>query len=312
MKKTHILLLFLAVLAVAGCEKVLEIDPDPSKTGLVLNAVPSAGKPAFIYFANTRFFLDTSNNQPIPGATLSLYVNGIPQTLDSIVRCRYYFSYLGNPGDTLEVRGTSPSGNVYAKTYIPLVPTISNISLLRDTGGYSLRYYNVDFNFQDHLGIDEYYNLYVSVRDSGARFNEWKQKLDTVDTVHSTYFALRYNPEIADQASYVNPLMGLLFTRNLFNDSDIDGRNYPVRMQILHLVDTTEVQPFKHEYTVTLESMTFARLRYLIDVSRQGSSSSFFSEQGQVRGNVDGAYGIFAGNAVSKFTFWPDTLSTLP
>ncbi len=80
MKKTHILLLFLAVLAVAGCEKVLEIDPDPSKTGLVLNAVPSAGKSAFIYFANTRFFLDTSNNQPIPGATLSLYVNGVPQT----------------------------------------------------------------------------------------------------------------------------------------------------------------------------------------------------------------------------------------
>ena len=68
------------------------------------------------------------------------------------------------------------------------------------------------------------------------------------------------------------------------------------------------MQPFKHEYTVTLESMTYARLRYLIDVSRQGSSNSFFTEQGQVRGNVDGALGIFAGSAKSEITFWPDTL----
>jgi hypothetical protein len=54
--------------------------------------------------------------------------------------------------------------------------------------------------------------------------------------------------------------------------------------------------------------MTYARLRYLIDVARQGSSNSFFTEQGQVRGNVDGALGIFAGSAKSEVTFWPDTL----
>ena len=35
---------------------------------------------------------------------------------------------------------------------------------------------------------------------------------------------------------------------------------------------------------------------------------SFFTEQGQVRGNVDGALGIFAGSAKSEITFWPDTL----
>lgn len=309
MKKSFALYLPLFILLFTACEKVIAIDPDPNAARLVLNGVPMADKQAFVYFANTRFFLDTSNNQPIDGASLSLYVNGVPCMLDSVRRCRYYFDYVGMPGDSLRVVGTTPRGEVSARTYIPLVPAISNIRLQGDTGGYSMRYYNADFTFQDHAGVEEFYNLSVSVRDSGIRYNTWTAKFDTVDTVHSSYFTIRYNPEITGNASYTNGMMGLLYNHNYFNDGEIDGRNYRVRMQLLHTIDTNEVLPFKHEYTVSLASITYDRLRYLIEVSRQSSSSSFFSEQGQVEGNVTGALGVFAGAAVSKFTFDPDTLA---
>lgn len=307
MKKT-IPLLLLALLF-SSCEKVLDIDDDPSKHQLVVNAVPQADKRAFVYFASSRFFLDPSNNQPLDSVTLTLTVNGTPYAPDSVSNCKYFFPYTYVEGDSLELDATAGSRRAHARTYVPLIPTFSNIKVYDQSTGHTLRYYQAEFDFQDHAGIDEYYSLRLMVRDSGVRFNDWKQKYDTVDTVHSSYFILRGNPEIKGDASYTNPMMGIAYTRNFFNDSEIDGRNYHTEVSVLHLIDTNEVQPFKHEYTISLESITYARLRYLIDVARQGGgSTSFFVEQGSVRGNVEGALGIFAGSSKSEFTFWPDTL----
>lgn len=293
----------------SSCEKIIDIENDPADQQPVLNGVPSVGKRAFVYFAHTRFFLDPSNNQPVSNLSgMTLTVNGVPYTPDSVANCKYFFPYTYAEGDSVGIDILANGKPINARTYVPLVPTISNLQLINNDLGSTFHYYLADFNFQDHAGVDEYYNLFVSVRDSGVRFNEWEQRFDTVDTVHATYFMLRTNPEITGDAAYSIPMMGYLYTRNLFNDSEIDGQNYRVNMRILHLIDTNEVQPFKHEYTVTLESATPARLRYLIEVSRQTASSSFFTEQGPVHGNVKGALGIFAGTANSKFVFDPDTL----
>ena len=40
-----------------SCEKVLDVE-EPLERDLVLNAVPAAGRQAFVHFAYTRFFLD--------------------------------------------------------------------------------------------------------------------------------------------------------------------------------------------------------------------------------------------------------------
>lgn len=312
MKNIKFFLLTFALL-VTSCEKILEIENDPSKAQLVLNAVPTVDRQAFVYFANTRFFLDTSNNQPVSDVSMTLTVNGVPySTPDSVVNSKYFFPYFYAEGDSLQIDVNAGGRLVHAQTYVPYLPTISNLQLLNNESGSTFRYYLADFDFQDHAGKEEYYNLTLTVRDSGVRFNDWEQKFDTVDTVHVSYFMLRTNPEITGDASNSIPMMGYLYTRNLFRDTEIDGQNYHVSMRILHLIDTNEVQPFKHEYTVSLESVTPARYRYIIDVSRQNSSGGFFSEQGQVVGNVEGAMGIFAGSARCKFTFWPDTLAVVP
>jgi hypothetical protein len=312
MKKINSLLLLLTAL-LSSCEKVLDIENDPSQAQLVLNAVPSVDKQAFVYFAHTRFFLDTSNNQPVPDVSMTLTINGVPySTPDSVVNCKYFFPYTYAEGDSLSIDVNAGGHFVHAHTYVPYLPTLSHLQLLNKESGSTFRYYLADFDFQDHVGKEEYYNLALTVRDSGVKFNEWKQKYDTVDTVHVSYFLLRNNSEITGNASNSIPMLGYLYTRNLFRDTEIDGQNYHVSMRILHLIDTNEVQPFKHEYTVSLESVTPARYRYIIDVSRQNSSGGFFSEQGPVRGNVEGALGIFAGSAKCKFTFWPDTLPLAP
>ena len=312
MKYVKFFLLSFAVL-VTSCEKILDIENDPSKAQLVLNAVPTVDRQAFVYFANTRFFLDTSNNQPVDNVSMTLTVNGVPySTPDSVVNCRYFFPYVYAEGDSVEIDVNAGGRLVHAQTYVPYLPTINNLQLLNNENGSTFRYYLADFDFQDHAGIDEFYSLALTVRDSGIRYNDWEQKYDTIDTVHVSYFMLRNNPEITGNASNTIPMLGYLYSRNLFKGSEIDGQNYHVSMRILHLIDTNEVQPFKHEYTVSLESVTPARYGYIIDVSQQNSSGGFFSEQGQVRGNVDGALGIFAGSALCKFTFWPDTLAMAP
>ena len=302
------MIIIVAAVLFVGCEKVVDINNDPSKELPVVNAIPTVGEPLFVYFAHTRFFLDTNNNQPLADASLTVYANDVPLALDSIVRCRYHYAYEPQEGDSLRLEGITPYGTLTARTYVPRVPTLSNISLLADTGGQAFRFYNASFAFEDHGGEAEYYTLVVEVRDSGARRNHREHRIDHVDTTRSVYFALTDNDEITGDASYVNAAFGFFYTHNYFNDSRIDGRTYPVKMQILHIIDTTEIAPFKHEYTVSLRSVTPARLRYIIDASRQRGTSSFFSEQGQVRGNVNGALGIFAGVAKSSFSFCPDTL----
>lgn len=319
MKKHWLYLLFFApcllCLFFAGCEKVLDIEDDPAAKQLVLNAVPRAGDTSFVYFAHTRFFLDTAADQPVGLVNMTLSINGIPYTPDSTSHSRYFFFHPLAGGDSVAIDVDAAGSHVHAHTYVPLMTDLTNVHIVKNFSIRTLRYYEAEFDFQDHGGVDEYYNLRVMVRDSGIRYNDWKQRYDTVDTVHATYFLLRSNPAITGDASYTNPMMGYFYTRNFFNDSEIDGQNYHVNLDILHLVDTNEVvdsvHTFKHEYSVCLESITYERLRYLIDVSRQGSSGGFFSEQGSVRGNVKGALGVFAGSAKSEVTFWPDTLPSV-
>ena len=69
-----------------------------------------------------------------------------------------------------------------------------------------------------------------------------------------------------------------------------------------------DTQEFKHWYTITMESITPARMRYLISVARANSLGSFFAEQSQAYTNVTGALGIFAGSAKWTHTFQADTL----
>lgn len=313
MKKiVYIAFIVLVGLFVTSCEKVLDVDDSGAEDILVLNGVPSAGNRAFVYFSHTHFFLDNSITHPVDGAALTLTANGIPYLPDSVSGCKYFFPYICQPGDSLSIAITSLDGDLHSKTYVPLFPDITGFNVT-EYASPSFNFYWARYNLHDHADNPEYYYLKVEVRDSGMRFNEWTRQFDTVDTVHSTYFLMPNNPELTSHDVSPNEALGgYLYTSLMSTDRRIDGQDYAVNLYILLLKDTNEVNDslhvFKHWYDVTIESITPARMRYLISVSQNLNTVSFFAEPVQPFTNIDGGVGIFAGSAKWKFSFDPDTI----
>lgn len=291
-----------------SCQKVLDIDDTGANDLLVLNGVPSAGKQPFVFFSHTHFFLDDVAAHPVDGTSMTLTINGVPYAPDSIVNCKYFFPYVMQPYDSLRVDVVTPETTVHAETYVPPFPDVTSFSVV-EYASPSWNFYLANFHLNDHGGFPEYYNLTVTVRDSGVRYNPWTEAFDTVDTVHSTYFLLPGSREITSNEVSPNlALGGYLYSGLMCTDRLIDGQNYPVSMYILLLKDTNEVEPFKHTYTFMAESITLERMRYLVSVAQTTSTITFFAEQAQPYGNVDGALGVFAGNARRSFEFDPDTI----
>lgn len=311
MKKSHILLLA-AGLLLAACEKTIDID-EPASRELVLNGVPSAGQRAFVYFAQTRFFLDSSNNQYVAPASMVLTVNGSARIPDSVSRCRYFFPDTLCEGDTLSIDiATADGRTLHARTYVPFYPDVNNVtaSYFAST---SFNFHVVDLRLDDRASVNEYYHVAVTRRDSGMRYNDWADSLELVDTITATYFLMPSNPEVTsnDVCPFV-PLGGYLYSRIMFLDRNIDGRQYPMRLYLIQTVDTNERPPFKHEYMIDVESVTPARWNYMLSAASQGSMFSLFAEQGQAYGNVEGALGVFAGSASRHYIFNPDTITATP
>lgn len=309
--KRNLLILLAATLLLPACEKTVDIE-DNAAHELVLNGVPVPGRRAFVYFAQTRFFLDSSNNQYVAPDNMVLTVNGVPMTPDSVSRCRYFFPYTLQEDDTLEIDISARGRELHARTYVPRYPDVGGVTAAYFASP-SFNFHIVNLRLDDRAGVDEYYNVMVTERDSGLRYNEWADSLELVDTVHYTYFLVPYNPEVTsnDVCPFV-PLGGYLYSRIMFLDRNIDGQQYPLQLYIMQTIDTNERPPFKHEYMIDVESVTPARWNYILSAASQNSMFSFFAEQGKTYSNVEGAVGIFAGSASRHYIFNPDTISTTP
>lgn len=296
------------LLLLVGCEKVLDIDDNNQQRKLVVNAVPTADQRLFVNFSYTHFFLDNNNSQVVDGAELKMYVNNVAYTPDSVSNCNYFFPVVLAPDDSLRLEATTPRGNVYAETYVPRMPNIDSVRFASFASS-SFNFYTARFNLHDHANYPEYYNITVMQRDSGERYNIWTRQIDTVDTIRNTYFLIPNNPNItASDVTPNMPLAGYLYTGLMCTDKRIDGADEQVQLYIMHLTDTNEIAPFKHEYTLRIESATYDRFRYLISVASANSMSSFFAEQAQPYTNISGGVGIFAGTGSLTFRFDPDTL----
>lgn len=309
MKPAH-LLLIVATLLVTSCEKV--IDVDDSQHQPVLNGVPSCGQRAFVNFGYSHFFLDTVSILPAHGATLTLTVNGTAYTPDSLSGCNYFFPYTLQPDDQLHLTATVDGHLLEASTYVPRPPQVDGMSIQYFESS-SFNFYIAHFNLDDHADYADRYALRLTVRDSGSRRNDWTHTLDTIDTVYSTYFLTTLADITHPAVSPTQPLGGYLYSQLMFLDSLIQGRNVPVDLYIIKLVDTNEIAPYKHWYTISLETLTPDRWQYLTSVAQATDMTSFFAEQGQPYTNItlDGhsGFGIFAGNARYRYTFDADTLS---
>lgn len=312
MKK--ILLLLICALAIASCERVIEFDTTVSESELVLNAVPSADKQMFVYFAYSRFFLDNGNNHPVDNADMVVSVNGRDYRPDSIHNCNYFFNYVLQEDDSVAIRVTSGDRTVTAHTYVPRKPQLSNIQTYRVDTVFNVL--AVSFNIEDHPNYKDYYRFSISHRDSGVVYHPYFDKYDTIDTVYTDYFFC-LDPKLVNSAAASTDAIGDYFASatgyNIYNqmlikDSLIDGQSHNTALLVLLLKDTNEVPPFIHQYTLSVETVTPDRFRYLQDLSTATSMTQIITEPAPVYSNVAGALGIFAGNA--KVTIPLGTLVT--
>ena len=295
---TIILLLFLTL---TSCEKVINFDTSVSQPEVVLNAVPSAGKQLFVYFSHTRFFLDTTNNQPINDAEMVVTINGTDYRPTYANRCNYFFDYISQENDDLSIRIHADGKDITAHTVVPPMPRISQpIALTNDTGVFNLLI--VNFNIDDYPNHKDYYCICLRQRDSGCRYSPYFDRYDTIDTTYNTYF-LCNDKDLIDPFIAANMSVAGFspFNQLLTSDDNFDGKTHNTTLTLIRLTDTNEVIPYIHQYTLDIESVSPDRYLYLKDVANATSMMQLLTEPPAVYSNVNGALGIFAANARRTF-----------
>lgn len=284
----------------ASCEKEVPYDagfrPSP-----VLNALPSDGERLFLNFGFSRLMLDTTSASPIAGANVAVRLGNRLLHPDSVARCNYFFNATPAPHDTVSVLITLADGQtVTASTTVPPRPQVDNVVSYIDTSDV----FNLgiaQFDLTDEPNHRNYYYITVMQRDSGTRRNLWRDTLETIDTTFPTYFLCPYTPQLTGAAS-TEALGGYFYASLLTSDSLFDGQTVPSSILLMLLVDTTEVQPFLHQYTLQVESISKERYRYLHDIATATSLTSAFAEPAPTYSNVKGALGLFAGSSRRRFT----------
>ena len=299
MNRHTFILASLAVILFASCEKVIEFDDSVTSPQPVLNAVPSAGKQLFVNYTYSRFFLDTANAHPISDVDMVVTVNGTDYRPISENHCNYFFDYIPQEDDNLSIRVQSAAGTATATTFIPRSPRISTpYTFERDS---VFRTLVVNFNIDDHPDYHNYYRFTISQRDSGARYIPYRDVYDTIDTSYNTIFFC-FDHAITDPtAAATQALGGYLYQQLLTTDKLIDGQNHNTTLMLIMLRDTNEVGTYLHQYTLNVESVTPERYQYLQDIDNATSITQLITEPAPVYSNVDGALGIFAGNARRSF-----------
>ena len=300
MKTFRLFLAALLVLSLSACEKVIKVDPLDAPSQLVLNGIPSAEKQCFVYFANSHFFLDTSNNHPVDDVDMLLDVNGTQYRPTSVDRCRYYFDYVAQADDSLSIRVQAGDRLVTSSTYVPRMPQISNpIAYIDSDSTFNLMV--VNFTLTDPANYPNYYRFLITQRDSGSIYIPYFDYSDTIDTTYNSIFFCLDKALTSPNAAATEALGGYLYTQLLTTDANIDGSSHNASILVILLRDTNEIQPYIHQYGLSIECVTPDRYRYLQNIDAISSMMSLIAEPPEVYSNVNGALGIFAGNAKQTF-----------
>lgn len=300
--------MIMSVILIVSCEKVLDVEIDDSSRLMVLNGVPSSGKQLSVNFTYSHFFLDTCTQHPVANARMTMTVNGNQMAPSQIKGCNYYFPYMLKDDDRLHIEIAANGETVSADTYVPKSPQVSNLEAHIDTS-HALTLLNIDFDLADHANYKDYYHFVITSRDSGRRYERWSDSIENVDTLVNKMFLCFDQCLASSEVVAVPPLAGYFYNRLLTTDSLIDGSTHHVRLQVIMLVDTNEIAPFTHRFTLEVETIARDRFRYLRDADNATSMPMLIADPMPVYSNVRGGYGIFAGNARQSFTLTYDTLA---
>ena len=296
-KARYIILIVCAMLC--SCEKVMEFDIEESDRMVVVNALPSTDSLLFVNITYSRFFLDNQPFTAVTDATVSIDVNGTTMASTGRDGANYLFGYTATVGDTLTLHVSTPGrpdiiGGTRVVPLPDMLPPLAEIDTLQPiTAG------EITFTLTDPAEMTNYYYIYLEERDSGTRWNVWKEKWDTIDTVRHPIFTC-LNTEITN--TEVNAIEGFMdyFTELLFTDRDIDGQSYETTLSLMMLKDTAE-HPLQREYTLIVEALSPEAYAYTKEVMAARGMASYFAEPARVYSNLSSGIGIFAAIARRQY-----------
>ena len=137
------ILIAVAALAFASCEKEIEFTGDETSPYIMLYSEPADGLPWVVRITQSRFFLSNDTIRAISDAQIEATVNGQPlnTTIQYLGNGRYDLGYTPRCGDTLSVRvNVAGLPTITSGCRIPHKAIISNIEFKWDSTQYSYWY----------------------------------------------------------------------------------------------------------------------------------------------------------------------------
>ena len=338
MKKTLYILSSVAVLALAACEKQIDIDIEDQQQMIVANAQGVAGEPLELSLTYSRpmfgsFYVafDESYFPAISDATVSLRVNGGGTITASHIGGNYSFPHTPQPGEELELTIAVPGREpLVTTTSVPQEPLVDEIRVGEresspDIDNNTSVDYTVTIPLTDRGGTTDYYSIKMYIHDT-AFYTYYDN--NGAAYAHDTMADNRDWFECQDQliVSGINiddALEGVAVptfygSEMLFNDALIDGTTHSIDLQTdLNLgylrynggYINGEYNPnftYTVRGTIYVEVSSLSRDHYLylqtMDSYDYDELMGLFSEPVQIHSNIDGGIGIFAVKAKKTFS----------
>lgn len=292
-----ILILAVAAILLASCEKEIPINFDQQEPHVVVKAEGTVGQPITVNITKSRpiYGIHTVNEgfPHVTNATVSLVVNeGSPMTATGVEN-NYTFSYTPVSGDRLQLRVEVPGFDpITASDVVPNEAHVGSATADSIMTEWGYAEYTLRFTIDDPADEHNYYSVKVlTVVENNNHY-------DTQYCYFSCNDILLTSNDVTD-ILYNGPDMGERFggMEMFFTDESIDGHSHEI------VLNAIPIYSYLNGTHYIVEVNTYSRDLYLYQKSINNSSNDveeildFFSEPTQIHSNMDGAWGIFAFRA---------------
>lgn len=293
--RINISLAFAISLFFVSCEKEIEFKGEETAPRLVLNAIITPNEPLTAMLGKSVFFLHdtTGASYGCPeNAQMSLYVNGnLFETLSSNGDT-FSSSYIPFVGDTIRLTASAPDfDDVEATTFaIPDAPSFSCNTVLEHFGTPSYVigdtvYYYIHAKGQIILDL---YDTNPNSRDC--------YYISIVESDCYDIQQLTFSDPVFENIN--EPVLDEIYSssRPIFTDKIFDGSHYQLKIPFdISTISSTEYTA-ETEFEIVLEHIDMNLYEYYKTLFIAGKEDiSLLSEPVHVHSNVNGGYGIVAG-----------------
>ena len=287
MKK--IVMIAMAAMVLAACEKEIAVDVEYSEPMVVVQSLNEAGHPVSMHLTYSRpifttFYVPAGSPyfEEIDNATVSLTVNGMDMGTATRDGGTYSFGYVPTEGDQLDLRVSVPGKDpITASATVPGRPTVKDAEVKYVGGsGYEDDYYyhyndvDIRFTLEDKAATADFYSIRFFEEDTA--FYTYYDSLGNVErydtVVRNNYYDDNHAVECVDY-QIIDANMGFddIFdiepgeevsfygTTLYFTDGNINGTEHPIKLSSM-LYDKPEYQRHGNGNNMDREVRVWARI----------------------------------------------------